>query len=80
MLQQSVQWEGSVQADPWELPGSAISVLVLPPKPSPALITPLVELKVYGELRKCQLWLIIYPTEKLIQENTHIPVHTETVI
>lgn len=60
----------------WEPPGTALSVPLLPPAPSPTLTTSLGELKIYGELCKCQLWLIIYLTEKLIQENTH--THTGT--
>ena len=55
----------------WEPPGTALSVPLLPPAPSPTLTTSLGELKIYGGLCKCQLWLIIYLTEKLIQENTH---------
>ena len=51
---------------------------LLPPAPSPMLTASLGELKIYGELCKCQLWLIIYPTGKLMQENTHTHTSAHT--
>ena len=59
----------------WECPGTALSVPLLPPAPSPMLTASQGGLKIYGELCKCQLWLIIYLSEKL--KHTHTTAHTD---